>query len=105
MFFEEHCITLQLTFLIRNLLIRNVGADSVISWPGNRDPQSPGRPFLRGKDRAAWKGGMDPLEGAAAPPNHLLRIMFLMFDLFVGGVTGVMLVTPRRFRVRTKANY
>ena len=40
--FPEMTIKLvQAALLVRNLLIRNVGADSVISWPGNRDPQPP----------------------------------------------------------------
>ena len=58
----------QLANLLRNLLIRNLGADSVVSWPENRDPQSRKDDFLEG-NLAAWKGrDARPLGGAAAPP-------------------------------------
>ena len=68
--------------LVRSLLIRNLGADSHISWPGNRDPQPPIRPFLTRKscslDRGGWmtpRGGCRPTD----PPRS--RKIFLIFDL------------------------
>ena len=45
-----------LAFILRILLMRNVGADSPISWPGIETLSSPKDRFLEGYC-AAWKGG------------------------------------------------
>ena len=76
-------LTLQIVAcLLRiNLLMRNLGADSVISWPRNRDPQARKRPFLGRIFCSLERRGWMTLGGAAAPPNPPARKRFLDFWL------------------------
>ena len=71
-------VRLQVACLLRKLLIRNIGADSAISWPGNRDSQPPIRPFLGRMCCSSERWGMDdPRGGAAAPANTPARERFV----------------------------
>ena len=70
-FLNRKATCTQLEILTRNVLIRNVGADVRMSWPGNCDPQLPKRPFLGGNDLAGWKGG-----APRAPPAYVTALPF-----------------------------
>ena len=87
-------LRLQAACVVRNSLIRNVDPDSVISWPGNRDPQSRKRPFLGrifcSLERGGWmtpRGGCRPAE----PPRS--RKIFSIFGLRNFGLSA-------RFRLK-----
>ena len=61
---------------LRNLLIRNLGADFHISWPGNRDSQAPKRPFLNRISCSLEREGWMTPRGGCAPPNPPARERF-----------------------------
>ena len=62
-------VEIQVAFLLRNLLIRNLGADFQISWPGNRDSQAPRRPFLRRISCSLEREGWMTPPGGCRPPE------------------------------------
>ena len=85
----ETPLRIQDAFFIRNLLIRNLGADFQISWPGNRNSQLPKTPFLKwiscSLEREGW---MTPRGGCRPPEPSRSRKMFLIFGLRNCPVSG-----------------
>ena len=95
-------VEIQVAFLLRNLLIRNLGADFQISWPGNRHSQPPKGPFskwlLCSLEREGW---MTPRGGCRPPELSRSRHFFFNFDSRTFGISDRFLAKKLSVWART----